>query len=82
MRQNVLFNTNMLKFEGFRNKQDILTYLDLAYESILYSTPQISDSEERETSSDGGTSDSSIHTIPSESQAPFASKSHAVRKAG
>ena len=72
----------MFKFEGFQHKRDILTYLDLAYESSLYSTPQISDSEEQETSSDGGTSDSSIHTMPSESQASFASKSHAVRKAG
>ena len=61
----------MFKFEGFHDKRDILTYLDLAYESTLYSTPQISDGEEQETSSDGGTSDSSIHTMPSESTGIF-----------
>ncbi len=72
----------MIKLESFRNKHEILTYLDLAHETIRFCGPQISDSEEQETSSDGGTSDSSIHTMPSESQASFASKSHAVRKAG
>lgn len=72
----------MFSFSRFKTKSDILTFLDITFETQLYWAPQISDSEEQETSSDGGTSDSSIHTMPSESQASFASKSHAVRKAG